>query len=393
MSKSPASALVQSLPGRLSSPPLLLAAVCATVSAVGLAFAGHALLVGHEHTFGTTREVPWGILIASYVFFASLSTGLCIVAALGQVFKIEAFQPFVKRAVFLALAAIMTGLMSISLELENPWRVGLYSFLSPHPESNIWWKSTLYSSYMFFMLVNLVLLLQGRTRAAARFGLLGLVACLAANLNLKADMSIIGARGFWREQYMPVFFLTLAALAGCAAMMFLSWASAKLRGRELAPDEERAVGATGRLALGLLVVAGFFTAWKIHAGLSGATENPEAMDLLVKGAYAGKFWIGEVVLAVALPVVFLLAGRLKNAYALATAGLVSLVGIFFVYYDLVVVGQLVPHFHKYNVVDLPRYFSYTPSLHENMILAGAVFFFLALYLAGEELLSGGRRSG
>ena len=35
---------------------------------VGVAAGIHSLWVGHEHTFGVSREVPWGILIAAYVF-------------------------------------------------------------------------------------------------------------------------------------------------------------------------------------------------------------------------------------------------------------------------------------------------------------------------------------
>ncbi len=391
MTKTNSTAMDVSVPVNkmITSPPFILMACCAVICAIGLSFAGHALLVGHEHTFGTTREVPWGILIASYVFFASLSTGLCIVASLGQVFNIKAFKPIVGRTVFLAIVTIAAGLMSISLELENPWRVPIYSVLSAHPESNIWWKSTIYSTYLILMILNLVMLLKGKTKAASRFALFALIACLAANLNMKADMSVIGSRGFWKEQYMPIFFLTLAALEGCAAVMFTVWLSSKISKKPIDLDTQNALTATGKFASGLLGIALFFTVWKIYAGLSSnLTENPEAMELLVRGAYSVKFWLGEVILAVGLPLTLILATRSKNVHALATAGISTLVGIFLIYYDLVVVGQLVPHFHNYNVVDLPRYFSYTPSLHENMILIGAIFFALAAFFLGEVLFNG-----
>ncbi|MGB9713329.1 MAG: hypothetical protein ACPL2F_09500 [Dissulfurimicrobium hydrothermale] len=62
---------------------LILLACFAILSTIGISFGIHALVLGHGETFNTTREVPWGLLIASYVFFASMSTGLCIVASLG----------------------------------------------------------------------------------------------------------------------------------------------------------------------------------------------------------------------------------------------------------------------------------------------------------------------
>ena len=38
-----------------------------------------ALLRGH-HVMGTTSEISWGVLIATYVFFVVSSTGLCVPA-------------------------------------------------------------------------------------------------------------------------------------------------------------------------------------------------------------------------------------------------------------------------------------------------------------------------
>ena len=58
----------------------------ALLTVVGVASGIHALYVGHEHTYGVSRGVPWGILIAAYVFFVVTSTGLCIVSSVGHVF-------------------------------------------------------------------------------------------------------------------------------------------------------------------------------------------------------------------------------------------------------------------------------------------------------------------
>ena len=75
-------------------PPLnqiLIFVVLTLICVIGLAFGLHTMLVGHHHTLATTREVPWGLLITPYVFFACLSTGLCMIASLGQVFGIDTF--------------------------------------------------------------------------------------------------------------------------------------------------------------------------------------------------------------------------------------------------------------------------------------------------------------
>ena len=58
------------------------------VTIVGVGAGVHSLVAGHEHTFGVSREVPWGILIAAYIFFVVTSTGLCIVSSMSSDLKI-----------------------------------------------------------------------------------------------------------------------------------------------------------------------------------------------------------------------------------------------------------------------------------------------------------------
>lgn len=354
----------------------------------GLSFALHALLVGHEHVFGTTREVPWGILISCYVLFACMSTGLCVLSSLNLVFNIQIFSPLTRRTVFLALITMAAALLSITLELENPWRVGIFSFLNPHPSSNIWWKSTMYSSYMFLMLFAYIFLIRANAKVASRFGLFALIIVTLANLNMNSDMALIGARGFWREQYMPLFFLTLSLLSATGAVMFFTWFAHKLSKKEISADSVKALGAIGKVSISLLVVSLFFVMFKYLSGVGIVpTDNPEAMDILVKGEFSRNFWLGEVGLAVVVPLILLTITKVKNPGMMALAGISIMVGTFVIFYDLAIVGQLVPHFSQYNLVHVPKYYSYSPSFHELMIMTGGIFFVLTAFFLGEALLS------
>lgn len=361
-------------------------AALALISVTGLAFAGHALLAGHDNTFGTTREIPWGLLISPYVFFACLSTGLCIVLALAQIFRIEVLKPLIPRTAFLALITMSTGLMCITLELENPWRVGFYSLFSPHPSSNIWWKSTIYSLYLIFMVFNLLALYLKDEKKARIFAIIALITVTMGNLNMNSDMSLIGGRAFWSENYMPLYFLSLSTMTGCAAILLFTWLGNIVYKRPDNNDEKLAIIATGRLFSVLLLGILYFSIVKIMGGFSPQfTNNPEAMALLVQGAFAPNFWIGEVGLAVALPLFLIFITKGKNRNILALAGISCLVGTFVLFYDLVIVGQMVPHYFQYNIVDLPEFYSYSPSLHEIMITIGAIFFCLAAFMFGEIL--------
>ena len=61
---------------------------------VGLGAGVYALYVGHHHAYNVTREMPWGMLIAGYIYFAIMSTGLCILSFLGHLFGGTSFYPF-----------------------------------------------------------------------------------------------------------------------------------------------------------------------------------------------------------------------------------------------------------------------------------------------------------
>ncbi len=356
----------------------------AFMSGIGLSFGLHSLIVGHDSTFGTTREVPWGLLVTPYFFFACTSTGLCIVASLGQVFRIKPFEPLVTRTLFLALITMATGLMCITLELENPWRVPLNAVLSPHPTSNIWWKTAIYSLYMIFIVFDLLSLYVKKNKRARIFAILGLIAVTMGNLNMNSDMGILGSRGFWSENYMPLYILSISTLAGCAMALLFTQIAALFNRESLTEDMKQALISTGKVFLVILLILLYFTGVKVMSGFYPQfATNPEAMFLLVKGHFADNFWIGEFFLGVVFPILLILISKGKNKGVLALAGISCLVGCFVLFYDMVVVGQLIPHYYQYNVVGLPKYYSYTPSLHEVMITAGAFFFFFTAFAFGE----------
>lgn len=363
--------------------PLLV--ILSAITAVGVSFALHALIVGHDHVFGTTREVPWGILITPYVFFACLSTGVCIISSLGQVFGIKTFAPIINRTVFLAIIAMATGLMAIGLEIENPWNMAIFGFLSPNPLSNIWWKSSIYTLFLLLMAFNFMFLLMGKNAIARGLALGALVVITCGNLNMNSDMALLGARGFWAENYMPLFFLTVSTLSATCTITLLVWLSSVLQKREIDTQSHTSIAALFNLTLVLLIGTLSFAAMKALGGFSTKfTDNPEAMQLLVKGDFAMNFWVGEIILTCILPIALLIfsnKGRRVGVFAFASA--CSLVGIFVTFYDLVIVGQLIPHFHQYELFDVPTLYSYAPSFHEYMMVAGSVSFFFAAFIAGE----------
>ena len=364
-------------------------ALSGLITLVGIAFGIHAFFIGHEHAYGVTRQVPWGLLIASYVFFVVTSTGLCLVSSIGHVFGVEAFKPIAKRSVFMAIATIVSGFLVIAFEIENPWRMAIYNVISPNLTSNIWWMGTLYGAYLFFMLIEFALLQMGRHKEAGYLGLMGVVAGVAAHSNLGAVFGLLNGREFWHGPYMPIYFITSAMMSGCAAVIMFHWIGYKANGWKMSNELQNSLQAVAKLGALLYSVIMFFTIWKVLSGVAGNPPGKyEAMMSILSGPYAANFWGGEVAMGLVIPFVIILAVKAKDMTALFWASVSSVIGIFFMRYDLVVVGQIVPGLHEYHIVGQPDLLSYSPSLHEIMVTIGGVAFCTMLFLMGERLFRG-----
>ena len=364
-------------------------ALSGLLALVGTAFGIHTFFIGHEHAYGVTRDVPWGLLIAAYVFFVVTSTGLCLVSSIGHVFGVKAFQPIAKRSVFLAIASIIAGFLVIAFEIENPWRMAIYNVISPNPTSNIWWMGTLYGAYLFFMLIEFALLQLEKHKQAGMFGLMGVVAGVAAHSNLGAVFGLLNGREFWHGPYMPIYFITSAMMSGCAAVIFFHWIAYKANGWKMSKELEESLQTVAKLGALLYVIIMFFTTWKVLSGITGQPPGKyEAMQALLTGSFAKNFWIGEIAMGLVIPFIIILAVRARNMTALFLASASSVIGIFFMRYDLVVVGMLVPHFHGMNIVGQPHLYSYAPTLHEWMVTLGGIGLCIMLFLMGERMFRG-----
>ena len=364
-------------------------ALSGLLTLVGVGFGVHAFLQGYHQAYNVTREVPWGILIATYVFFVVTSTGLCLVSSIGHVFNIEAYKPIAKRSVFMAITTIIAGFLVIAFEIENPWRMAVYNVISPNLSSNIWWMGTLYGAYLFFMLIEFALLQMGQHKTAGYLGLLGVITGVAAHSNLGAVFGLLNGREFWHGPYMPIYFITSAMMSGCAAVVFFHWIAYKANGWKMSPTLESSLRSTAKLGALLITVIMFFTTWKIISGVSGHPPGKyEAMMAILTGPWSANFWIAEVMMGMVIPFCIILAVRAKNINALFIASVSSIIGIFFMRLDLVVVGMIVPQFHELGVVGQPHLWPYTPSLHEIMVVVGGLALCCMGFLMGERLFKG-----
>ena len=340
------------------------------------------LIHGHE-AYGVTRQHPWGLLIAVYIFFVVSSTGLCIVGSLGDVFGFKDYMMISKRAIFGSIVTIMAGFSVIAFEIGHPVRMLIYNIVSPGMRSAIWWMGTLYGAYLAFMVIEFIFLLKGDMKKAKIFGLTGLLVGLAAHSNLGGVFGFLNARTISNGVFYPTYFILTAFITGIYISFIMMGFRYKLNFDEKTKTMLVNLAKIQGLLISILI---FFETWKMMTGVYGGMPNrAEVVEHIVTSL---PFWI-EVLFGMVTPLVIILKSAGKNVTGMFWGSLIGMVGIFFMRYDLVHDTQLKPlQMMKITEYQLPpEWVEYFPSATEIMISLGGLGLCLLLYYVGTKLFN------
>ncbi len=343
---------------------------------------------GSRHAYGTFREIPLGMLIATYTFFVVTSTGLCLLSSIGHIFGVEKFVPIGKRAVFLSVVTLIAGFLVIGLELESPIRLGLYLFLSPNFSSNIWWMGVLYSFETVLLLIELIFLLRGNHKISVAAGLLGIFFGIAAISNLGGVFAMLNGREFWYGPYLPVFFIASALLMGCAVITFFTVLACRIKRERIDYDMASSLEAVSKLMRVMLAVVMFLTVWRMVSLTVGSAEKQMALDILISGHYAMTFWGLEIVLGLIVPFLLLMASGGKRIGLIFAASALIIFCAFFARQEMVVAGQMVPLYWELGVKEYASLHTYAATWREMMVVLAGAGFCGTAFLLGEKVFDG-----
>ncbi len=361
---------------------MLVAAITAALLAlfvVGLAFF---FMHGH-HAYNVTKEHPWGLLLAVYIFFVVSSTGLCIIGSLGDVFGFKDYMLISKRAIFGSIVTILAGFAVIAVEIGHPITMLIYNVLTPGLTSAIWWMGTLYGIYLTFMIIEFVFLLKGDMKKAKIFGLTGLLVGLAAHSNLGSVFGFLNARPIANGVYYPTYFILTAFITGVFIAFIIMGFRYKLDFPEKVKTMLTGLAKIQALLLSILI---FFVIWKMFTDIYGGMPNRSEVAVHILGSWT--FW-AEVILAMVIPLLLILKDMGKSPVALFWASMSGMVGIFFMRYNLVHDSQLKPlQMMKTTEYQLaPEWIHYFPSGTEMMISLGGLGLCIAMYYAGTKFFN------
>lgn len=322
-------------------------------------------------------ELQWSVLIVLYPFLTGLVAGAFILASLERVFQVQAVKPTYRLALLTALAFLLVAPMPLQLHLGHPER-SFEMYLTPHGSSAMAMFGFVYLWYLLAVLVleiwldyrrDIVILSQTTTgwrRAIYRVLTLGSnnISPHALHIDDRAGwlITVIGipsafllhgyvgfifgsvkANPWWSSPLMPVVFLFSAMVSGIAVVLLLYMLLTRLRGE---PIDMRCVDTMARYLFYTFIIDFSLEMLDLVHRIYEADESFRSLDFMVHTRLYFSQIVLQILLGTLAPIILLGITQViklsdlvrKRIYA--TAGCLTLIGIFAMRWNVVIGGQL-----------------------------------------------------
>jgi len=351
------------------------------------AVAGVFIFIQGHVLFNANDVLIWTLPLGVYIFLALSSSGLTLLSALPLVFGIKKYEPFAKRLVFLAIATLCGGFVSIGLELGSIFHM-IYIMLSPNLSSPIWWMGAIYSVELAVLALKFWKMHTGdyHSSLSKLLGTASFVLALIAPLMIGSVFGLTESRATYFGPMMSIYCLLMAVLSGTA--LFILYSMVVGRVTVNASSGEYAAVVYDDFTLILTYAAGIVVAFTLlKIAIESSTTIPA---FLVYHRFEHLFGaIGvfgtEVLLGLFLPFVLLLIPAVRGSVGgRVLASALIFVGSLARHMEILLAGQSHPVGPK--AEQFPQYVQYVPSVWELLVLVFALAVMLLLYTLGERYL-------
>lgn len=322
-------------------------------------------------------ELHWSVLIVLYPYITGLVAGAFILASLERVFRVEAVKPTYRLALLTALSFLLVAPLPLQLHLGHPER-SPEMYFTPHSTSAMAMFGYVYLWYLMAVLVfeiwldyrRDIVLLAGRSQGVKRL-LYRVMSLGSSNINprsLHIDervgwiVTLVGipsafllhgyvgfifgsikANPWWSSPLMPVVFIFSAMVSGIACVMVLYMATAKMRRRKI---DMLCVDTIAMYLFYTFIVDFSLEMLDLIHRIYEADESFRSLDFMVHTQLYFSHIVVQILCGTLLPIALLgitqliklRDGARKRIYA--TAGMLTLVGIFAMRWNVVIGGQL-----------------------------------------------------
>ncbi len=258
------------------------------------------------------KGILWGWEVSGYVFTKAIAAGAVLVLFMAQLFDIGYSNQVTWLTMALGITFLsLTGALLVK-DLDQPTR---FAYVLLRPQWKSWLVIGAYAITVFGAMVSLW--------AAGKFFELPIVetigfwasAITAILVAIYTAFLFAQAKGrdFWQSPSLPLHMLIHSFMAGAAALAIGSY----LIGPDTGWDNYLGYVVTTTIIINLVVMVFELT-------ITHPTDDARAtVDMILKGRYKKKFWLGVVLFGNFLPLALILAGlSLPVASAIALIGIV-----------------------------------------------------------------------
>jgi len=322
-------------------------------------------------------ELQWSILIVLYPFLTGLVAGAFILASLERVFNVAEVKPTYRLALLTALAFLLVAPLPLQLHLGHPERA-FEMFLTPHTTSAMAMFGFVYLWYLMAVLVLEIwldyrkdIVLMARQSTGYMHQLYRAMALWSDNISersLEIDdkvgrfITIVGipsafllhgyvgfifgsvkANPWWSTPLMPVVFIFSAMVSGIALVMLVYMVASRKRGT---PIDMRCLDTIARYLLYAFIIDFSLEMLDLVHRIYEADESFKSLDFMVHTRLYVPHILVQIIFGTLLPILLLglvqlvrlREGVRKGLYVVA--GLLTLMGIFAMRWNVVIGGQL-----------------------------------------------------
>lgn len=322
-------------------------------------------------------QLQWSILIVLYPFITGLVAGAFILASLERVFNVQAVKPTYRLALLTALAFMIVAPLPLQLHLGHPER-SFEMYLTPHTTSAMAMFGFVYLWYLMAVLVleiwldfrkDIVLMARGSTGLKrALYRAMALWSDNISERSLRIDdkvgkfITIVGipsafllhgyvgfifgsvkANPWWSSPLMPVVFIFSAMVSGIALVMLMYQVGSWYR---RTPVEMPCLDTIARYLLYAFIIDFSLEMLDLVHRIYEADESFKTLDFMVHTKLYFSQIILQIVVGTLLPIGLLalvqlvkLSEKVRRA-VYGAAGLLTLIGIFAMRWNVVIGGQL-----------------------------------------------------
>jgi Ni/Fe-hydrogenase subunit HybB-like protein len=319
----------------------------------------------------------WSVLIVLYPFITGLVAGAFILASLERVFRVEAVKPTYRLALLTALSFLLVAPLPLQLHLGHPER-SPEMYFTPHSTSAMAMFGYVYLWYLMAVLVfeiwldfrkDIVLMAQrstGLKKLLYRVMTLGSnniseralhiderVGWIVTLIGIPSAFMLHGYVGFifgsikanpwWSSPLMPVVFIFSAMVSGIACVMLLYMATTKMRGKKI---DMACVDTIAMYLFYTFIIDFSLEMLDLIHRIYEADESFRSLDFMVHTKLFLSQIVVQIIVGTLVPLALLAItqvvklGEVARKRMYATAGALTLMGIFAMRWNVVIGGQL-----------------------------------------------------